>query len=89
MINAAKLKNLLLNDNGFGFDPATGFTYTLSPTGLEVVQWVKAGVTEGEVVARLVDSYDVDRHNAVRDLAAFLESLGKYGLIQMEGKPSA
>ncbi len=89
MINATKLKNLLLNDNGFGFDPATGFTYTISPSGLEVVQWLKAGATETEVAAKLTDGYDIDRHNAVRDLAAFLETLGKYGLIQMEGKPSA
>ena len=89
MIDATKLRNLLLNDNGFGFDPATGFTYTISPTGLEVLQWLKAGASEADLVAKLAESYDVDRHNAVRDLSAFLESLGRYGLIHMEGTPSA
>ena len=86
MLNVARLKDLMLNDNGFGFDPSTGFTYHISLTGLKVVQWLKSGAEEEDLIGCLMSDYDVDRHNAVRDLDAFLESLTKYGLLKLESE---
>ena len=36
-----KLRDLLLNDSGFAFDPSTGFTYHISSSGMEVLRWIK------------------------------------------------
>ena len=84
MSDVSRLKNLLLNDNGFGFDPASGFTYNLSLTGLQVVQWLKEGVGEPELVERLCADYTVERRQAERDVDAFLGALAKYGLIRLD-----
>lgn len=84
MKDIARLKQLMLNDNGFGFDPSSGFTYNLSVTGLDVVHWIKEGLSEGQLVERLCETCEVDRRTAERDIDAFLGSLAKYGLVRLQ-----
>ena len=84
MNDASRLKNLMLNDNGFGFDPSSGFTYNISLTGLEVIHWLKEGMSEPKIVERLCQEYDGDRKSIERDVDAFLASLAKYGLVRFE-----
>ena len=75
-----KLKNLMLNDAGFAFDPATGFTYNISLTGLEVIRWLKDGLDRTAVLERLAEQFDVEPSRAEHDLEIFLGTLGQYGL---------
>ena len=84
MTDASRLKNLMLNDNGFGFDPSSGFTYNLSLTGLEVIHWLKEGLSEKQIVENICADYEVERRNAERDVNSFVASLAKYGLIRIE-----
>lgn len=84
MSDVSRLKNLLLNDNGFGFDPASGFTYNISLSGLEVIHWLKDGFSETAVVDRLCEEFTVDRRQAERDVDAFIGSLAKYGLLRLD-----
>jgi PqqD family protein of HPr-rel-A system len=69
------LRPLLLNDNGFAFDPGTGLSYTLSSTSMRVIAWLKAGCREEELPARLADEYDAPPHVVERDVENFLSSL--------------
>lgn len=71
----------MINDNGFAFDPRSGITYNLSPTGVDVVAWLKQGCDADAIVGRLADKYDVAGNTARDDLQSFLSALRKYALI--------
>ncbi len=81
MYDATRLKSLLINDNGFGFDPSTGHTYNLSISAVEIIRLLNAAADEAEVQMFITDTYDVDEHRAVRDLDGFLGTLCQYGLL--------
>lgn len=76
-----RLKDLMINDNGFAFDPRTGNTYNLSSTGMDVVGWLKQGCDAAAIVERLAEKYDVAGQAAGSDVQSFLSALRKYGLI--------
>ena len=82
-IRATRLKDLMINGNGFAFDPRSGFTYNLSPTGNDVVGWLKDGTDVPEIVERIVDKYGIDHGTAREDLQGFLTALGNYSLIDV------
>jgi hypothetical protein len=79
-----KLKNLMINDEGFAFDPRTGNTYNINPIGLLVVNAIKAGASPELVLDSVAARYDVDRQTADRDLEAFFSELERNKLIEME-----
>ena len=81
MKSREKLERLQLSDHGFGFDPATGLTYTLSSSSLRVLAWLKEGCPEEELAARLVAEYDAASHTAKRDVDSFLSTLRAYKLL--------
>ena len=74
-----KLQDLLINDRGFAFDPTDGRSCQLSPTGLRLVQLLKQGLEEPELISRLVAEYEVDEHTAARDTSVFLQNLRELG----------
>lgn len=81
MYDVTNLKNLLVNENGFAFDPATGFTYNLSLTALGVLRRMKEGRPDDEILDWLADAHEVEKRRAARDLETFVSSLVRYGLI--------
>jgi PqqD family protein of HPr-rel-A system len=83
-MNVAKLKELMINDEGFAFDPRTGNTYTMNPTGLLIVNAVKAGANVDQVLDSVAARYEVDRQTADRDLEVFFNELQRNKLIEME-----
>ena len=80
MVDISRLQQLLVNDNGFAFDPNTGLTYNISLTGLDVIHWLKQGHQDSEVVELITEQYEVDREMAERDYNGFLATLHSYGL---------
>lgn len=53
--------NLSINQNGFVFDPVTGESYTLNPTGLEMLSLLQEGKTREEIRLYYLDHYEVDQ----------------------------
>src|SRR5947209_523867 len=80
----SSLKELMTNDSGFAFDPRTGFTYIISPTGLAIIAWLKEGLSGDALIARLLDTFEVAEATAAQDCAGFLTALRKYGLLRPE-----
>ncbi len=79
-----KLKSLMINDEGFAFDPRTGNTYNINATGLLVVNCIKAGASFDQILEQLAGQFDVDEQTADRDLEAFLNELGRHKLVDAE-----
>jgi hypothetical protein len=83
-MNTERLKSLMINDDGFAFDPRTGNTYNINSVGLLVINAVKAGAGVEQVLDSLSERYDVDRQTADRDLEVFLNKLERNKLIDTE-----
>ena len=69
------LENLLLNDRGIAFDPASGETYRLVGPAVHLVRLLQQGADDAALLQYLLDEYDVDEATARRDLDNFLGTL--------------
>lgn len=69
------LADLMLNDRGFVFDPASGETFQLNATGLRVVRLLQSGLENDAALAQVIAEYDVDEHTALRDFSDFVDHI--------------
>jgi len=79
---AAALRELMVNDKGFAFDPRGGATFTISPTGLDIIDWLKQGYDDEGLVSLLTEHYEVSVAEATADLKAFLQALESQHLMK-------
>lgn len=70
-----RVRSLALNPDGFAFDPTTGESYTVNPTGLIVLQGLRDQRTADDIVAELMERFGVTREEASRDIDDFLDTL--------------
>ncbi len=75
------ISDLLLNDRGFAFDPASGETFQLSPTGLRIVRLLQSDTPQEAVLGHMLEEFDVDQNTASRDLADFIRSIAQLGWV--------
>lgn len=76
------LKRLMINDEGFAFDPMMGYTYTMNPTAQKVIGVLKQGGDYEAVLSAVTEEYEVERQTADRDLESFLEQLKRFRLCE-------
>lgn len=82
-IQAPHLRDLALSDSGFIFDPMTGHTFTVNPSGLAVLRMLKDCVPVEEISRRLMDSFELDPgEDPSRDIQDFLMQLRECGFIR-------
>lgn len=81
-ISTARLRTLALSDTGFLFDPTTGHTYTLNRTGTDLLKWLRDGIAESAIPARLAAAYEVTEDVAERDAQLFFSALREYRLLE-------
>lgn len=76
-----RLRTLALNPDGFAFDPTTGESFTLNPTGLALLEGLQDELGPEELAARLADRFQVTPEEAARDVDDFLERLRSLRLV--------
>lgn len=76
-----RLRSLALNPDGFAFDPTTGESFTLNPTGLTLLEGLREGRSPDELAADLADRFEVTPEEAARDVDDFLERLRSFRLV--------
>jgi PqqD family protein of HPr-rel-A system len=75
-----RLDSLALNNQGFVFDPATGNSFTLNPSGMLLVKGLREGLDQGDLATRLADAYAIPPEQARSDVADFIRDLARLGL---------
>ena len=70
-----RLADLMLNERGFAFDPNTGESYHLSPTGLVCLRGLQQGATAAQLVTQITSNWEVDAVAARCDIDTFLWDL--------------
>lgn len=82
-IQVPHLRELALSDSGFVFDPMTGHTFTVNPSGLAVLRMLKDSVPVEEIGRRLAASFELDPgEDPTRDIQDFLMQLRECGFIR-------
>ena len=81
-MNVEQLKNLAISDSGFIFDPNSGRTYTVSQTGLDILNLLKKGSDITSIIQTIHDEYDISKDQLERDFSDFIIQLKEYGLVK-------
>lgn len=79
-------KNIAISDTGFVFDPGSGDSYSLNPSGLEIVRLIKSGRTFEEILEAITDKYEVDSESFERYYYEFVATMEQLHLTEQNGK---
>jgi len=75
------LSHLALSDEGFLFDPTSGHTYTLNSVGTFILKKMIEECSFDEIIAAMIEEYDVPEDILGRDLEQFFHFLSEQGII--------
>ena len=82
-LDVTRLHDLAVSDSGFVFDPLTGYTFTVNPTGLFVLHALKQGAAPEELPKQIEDQFEFDGGEDVSvDVTDFIGSLRAAGLVK-------
>lgn len=80
-----KIKNnIAVSDNGFVFNPGSGESFTVNPVGLEMLNQLRKGLSQTEIIAEIQAAYETEEATIERDLLDFLDMLRQYRLLQSD-----
>lgn len=74
-MNIDRLKSLAISDSGFIFDPATGSFFSSNSVGVKIINCLKAGKQDREIIDLLHSSYDVPLNELESDVTDLIRSL--------------
>lgn len=72
------LKRLALNDSGFVFDPMTGQSFTVNPSGLELLKLMQKHKDVELINHQILREFDISVEALERDFLEFSEQLRRY-----------
>ena len=75
-------RSLAVSENGFIFNPATGDSFSVNPVGLDIINLIREGKNEAEIIKSLVETYEIDSSTAEKDLLDFANVLVNHQLIE-------
>jgi hypothetical protein len=81
-MRSEKVSNLAISDNGFVFDPTTGYSYNTNEMGFFLLKMMEEGFDREEIIARIMDEYEVSRDNLERDMDFFQLQMKSLGLME-------
>ncbi len=85
MNSTQRLKDLAVSDTGFLFDPLSGATFTVNPSGRSILEGLKAGADRDEIAATLEQSFEVGAGiDAHRDVDEFVHMLRQNDLLPVD-----
>ena len=79
-----KLTDLAINQSGFIFDPATGYSYNANETAVQIINQLIDGVEVEQIVIQLTEEFEVARDEALSDVEYFLRVLENYNLVERQ-----
>jgi hypothetical protein len=80
------IKEVKISDNGFVFNSNTGDSFSLNPTGLELIRLMSEEKELGEIIEAFSAKYEVDELTFEKDFYEFCALL-KYHQIVIQANP--
>lgn len=81
-MNTDKVKSLAMNDNGFIFDPASGYSYSANETGLFILKLLNSGLSKDEIISQITEAYEVREDDCASDLEHYFLMLESLDIVQ-------
>ncbi len=78
----SRLQNLAMNDNGFIFDPNSGYSYTSNETGIYIMKLLSQGIDKETVREKVLAEYEVSEDNFNSDFEHYMLMLEALGLVE-------
>ncbi len=75
------LTHLTISPQGLAFNPATGHSFMLNPSGTFILKALQAGHAPHQVVDLLAHEYSLRPDDADRDVSDFISRLRTFGLM--------
>lgn len=76
--------NITVSESGFVFDAKTGESYSLNPSGREILRLLNLGKTKDEIKEYMLGRYDVEEQTVTRHLDDFFQMLSYFNLTRTE-----
>jgi hypothetical protein len=76
--------NIAVSDSGFVFNPASGESYSVNPIGLEMLNLLRQGLSQEEIVLSIEKNFQAEKTNIERDFNDFIDMMKQYHLVQNE-----
>ena len=74
-------KNIAMSESGFIFDPTTGDSYSVNQTGSIIIEYLKEGLSEDQIIDNLKETFDSDTEQMRKDLDDYLHYLKQLKMI--------
>ncbi len=84
MNRSSKLEQLAVSDSGFLFDPSTGATFSVNPTGLMILRSLQQGQSRDMIAAQLGSTFNLGSADVDRDIDDFVAALRQIALVPAE-----
>lgn len=75
-------ENLSLNESGFVFNPTTGESFTVNPTGLYMMHLLKTNNDSARIKKDLMDRFSLDAMQVEKDFQEFINTLAYFQLVE-------
>lgn len=72
--------NIAISDSGFIFNPNTGESYSVNPISNKMLEWMKDGKSDDEIINLVLEHYSIDKDTVEKDYSDFKELLKLYQL---------
>ena len=79
-------EDIKISNNGFVFNPKTGYSFSLNPVALEIVRYIAEERDFESIRQEMLGKYDVDELTFEKDYFEFYAQL-KYHQIVVQGNP--
>ncbi|HEY9114080.1 MAG TPA: PqqD family protein [Bacteroidales bacterium] len=78
-----KLKsNIALSESGFIFNPNTGESFTLNPTGQQIIELIKEGKEFDEISQYFLENFETEESIFEKDFEDFMHMLTSYQMLE-------
>jgi hypothetical protein len=74
--------NIAISDSGFIFNPNTGESFSVNPISTKILEWMKDGKSNEEIIKMILENYSIDKDTIERDLNDFSKLLESYQIIE-------
>jgi hypothetical protein len=77
-------RNIAVSASGLIFNPDTGESFTVNPMGAEIINQLKEGKNQDEIVTETVEKDFVEKNTFEKDFEDFIGLLRNYLLVENE-----
>ena len=82
-MNTEHIKELAMSDNGFIFDPATGYSYHTNELGFYILKMLQHDHSKEDIIKQIIKEYNITADHLTHDFDHFVMMLESLNLMEV------